>query len=136
VYKCTLCVDRVSVGLEPACIKACPTSCLQFGTKEQMLQKAGARVAQLKAAGFTEAKVYDPQGVGGTSVVSVLAFGTIPEAYGLPADPNIPLSVQFWKSPLKWIGSLAMIGGVIGTFIHYLRYGPKIVKENSAGGGA
>jgi len=24
VYKCTLCVDRVSVGLEPACIKACP----------------------------------------------------------------------------------------------------------------
>src|SRR5205807_10463594 len=23
VYKCTLCSDRVSVGLEPACIKAC-----------------------------------------------------------------------------------------------------------------
>ena len=132
VYKCTLCVDRVSVGLEPACIKACPTSCLQFGTKEQMLQKANARVAQLKAAGFKDAAVYDPQGVGGTSVVSVLAFGTIPDAYGLPADPNIPLSVQFWKSPLKWVGSLAMIGGIIGTFIHYLRYGPKIVKENSA----
>src|SRR3954467_9193911 len=26
--KCTLCVDRTSVGLEPACIKACPTGCL------------------------------------------------------------------------------------------------------------
>ena len=139
VYKCTLCVDRVSVGLEPACIKACPTSCLQFGTKEQMLQKANSRVNQLKAAGFKDAMVYDPQGVGGTSVVSVLAFGTIPEAYGLPADPNVPLSVQFWKSPLKWIGGLAMIGGVIGTFIHYLRFGPKIVREDSgeaAKGGA
>ena len=139
VYKCTLCVDRVSVGLEPACIKACPTSCLQFGTKEQMLQKANSRVNQLKAAGFKDAMVYDPQGVGGTSVVSVLAFGTIPEAYGLPADPNVPLSVQFWKSPLKWIGGLAMIGGIIGTFIHYLRYGPKIVREDdgeAAKGGA
>ena len=132
VYKCTLCVDRVSVGLEPACIKACPTSCLQFGTKEVLLQKASARVKQLQAAGFKDAKVYDPPGIGGTGVVSVLAFGTIPEAYGLPADPTIPLSVQFWKSPLKWIGSLAMIGGVIGTFIHYLRYGPKIVKEDAA----
>jgi Fe-S-cluster-containing dehydrogenase component len=27
VFKCTLCNDRVSVGLEPACIKACPTGC-------------------------------------------------------------------------------------------------------------
>ena len=33
VFKCTLCNDRVSVGLEPACIKACPTGCLHFGTK-------------------------------------------------------------------------------------------------------
>src|SRR5512142_1369441 len=80
VYKCTLCVDRVSVGLEPACIKSCPTSCLQYGTKEQMVQKAKARVAQLKAAGFANAAVYDPSGVGGTGVVTVLAFGDQPEA--------------------------------------------------------
>src|SRR5512146_809090 len=37
VYKCTLCVDRVSVRLERACIKACPTGCLKFGTKEALL---------------------------------------------------------------------------------------------------
>src|SRR5713101_4521637 len=35
--KCTLCVDRVTVGLEPACIKACPTGCLQFGDKSTLL---------------------------------------------------------------------------------------------------
>src|SRR2546430_1772437 len=38
--KCTLCVDRVSVGLEPACIKACPTGCLQFGDKTALLEVA------------------------------------------------------------------------------------------------
>src|ERR1700751_4524390 len=93
VYKCTLCVDRVSVGLEPACIKACPTSCLQFGTKENLLLKANKSGAQLKAAGFTGAGMYGPGGVGGTGVVSVLAFADTPEAYGLPANPTVPLAV-------------------------------------------
>ena len=36
VYKCTLCSDRVGQGLEPACIKSCPTGCLKFGTKTDM----------------------------------------------------------------------------------------------------
>jgi formate dehydrogenase iron-sulfur subunit len=129
VYKCTLCVDRVSVGLEPACIKACPTSCLQFGTKEQMLQKASARVAQLKAAGFTQAAVYDPDGVGGTGVVTVLSHGDKPELYGLPANPTVPLAVEIWKYPLHWLGMFAIVAGAIGTALHYLRYGAKFVKE-------
>lgn len=36
VYKCTLCVDRVSTGQEPACVKTCPTGAIHFGTKEEM----------------------------------------------------------------------------------------------------
>ena len=131
VYKCTLCTDRVSVGLEPACIKACPTSCLQFGTKDQMLQAANKRVAQLKATGFAEATVYDPPGVGGTGVITVLALGNNPEEYGLPRDPTIPLAVQLWKKPLKWLGNLAIFGGIVGVFAHYLRFGPKVVKEDT-----
>ncbi len=125
VYKCTLCVDRVSVGLEPACIKACPTSCLQFGTKDQMLQLANKRVGQLKASGFSQATVYDPPGVGGTGVVTVLALGDQLGAYGLPANATIPLTVWLWKTPLKWIGNLAILAGIAGTFLHYLRFGPK-----------
>ena len=130
VYKCTFCVDRVSVGLEPACIKACPTSCLQFGTKDQMLALANKRVEQLKKNGFDKAAVYDPPGVGGTGVVTVLAFGDKPEEYGLPKDPTIPLAVTIWKKPIKWIGNLAIIGGIVGTFLHYLRFGPKRVHGN------
>jgi formate dehydrogenase beta subunit len=85
VFKCTLCSDRVNVGLEPACIKACPTGCLHFGTKADMKELAENRANQLRE----------------------------------------PLLVRLWKGPLKWIGSLAMFGGVVGVALHYLRYGPK-----------
>ena len=40
-------VDRVSVGLQLACVKACPTSCLQFGPKDAMLEVAHKRVDHL-----------------------------------------------------------------------------------------
>jgi formate dehydrogenase beta subunit len=125
VYKCTMCVDRVSVGLQPACVKACPTSCLQFGTKEQMLAVAEKRVGQLKENGFAQAAVYDPPGVGGTNVVTVLAFGDQPELYGLPRNPTIPLAVRLWKGPLKSLGNLAMFGGLIAAAVHFVRYGRK-----------
>lgn len=52
VYKCTLCVDRVVVGQEPACVKTCPTGAIHFGTKESMKTLAGERVAELKTRGY------------------------------------------------------------------------------------
>ena len=123
--KCTLCVDRVEVGLEPACIKACPTGCLQFGTKEDMVAAGNHRVEQLKANGFQNAMLYDPKGVGGTGVVTVLAHGDHPDWYGLPADPHVPLLVKFWKSILRPIGAVAIVGTVIGAFAHFTKYGRK-----------
>jgi formate dehydrogenase beta subunit len=126
--KCTLCVDRVSVGLEPACIKACPTGCLQFGTKDDMVVLAQRRVGQLKANGFQNATLYDPQGVGGTGVVTVLAHGDHPDWYGLPADPHVPILVKFWKNVLRPIGMVAIFGAVLGAFAHYTKFGPKKVK--------
>ena len=127
VFKCTLCNDRVSQGLEPACIKACPTGCLHFGTKLEMKELAETRAAQLRNhSGFPDAGVYDPSGVGGTHVIYVLHDAKNPEAYGgLPANPHIPWSVQLWKGPLKWLGNLAMAGGLVGLVWHYMRFGQK-----------
>ena len=131
VYKCTMCADRVSTGLQPACVKACPTSCLQFGTKADMLQIANHRVEQLKANGFARAAVYDPPGVGGASVVTVLAFGDQPELYGLPKDPVVPLAVRLWKGPLKWTGNLAIVGGLLAAVFHFVRFGRKEISGSS-----
>ena len=134
VYKCTLCVDRVSSGLQPACVKACPTSCLQFGTKDDMLKIAAQRVDQLKANGFADAAIYDPPGVGGTGVVTVLAFGSQPELYGLPKDPTVPATVRIWKGPMKWVGNLAILGGIFAAAIHYVRFGRKTIPSSQADG--
>jgi formate dehydrogenase beta subunit len=132
VFKCTLCVDRVTEGLEPACIKACPTGCLHFGTKAEMVELAETRAEQLRdVSGFEKAGVYDPPGVGGTHVLYVLHDATNPEAYGgLPKDPQIPWTVKLWKHPLKWLGNFAMLGGLIGLGVHYLRFGPKTVEPD------
>jgi len=127
--KCTLCVDRVGVGLEPACIKACPTGCLQFGTKDDMVARGHSRVEQLQAGGFVNALLYDPPGVGGTGVVTVLAHGDRPEWYGLPADPHVPLLVRFWKSVLRPLGVVAMVGAVLGAIGHFMYQGPKVPPE-------
>jgi formate dehydrogenase beta subunit len=133
VYKCTLCSDRVGAGLEPACIKSCPTGCLHFGSKEDMKFEAEKRVKHLQGNGHTDAGIYDPSGVSGTHVIYVLNDAKHPENYALPADPSVPFFVKMWKGPLKWLGGLGMAVGVLGVFMHYIRYGPKRVDKEEVG---
>ena len=127
VYKCTLCSDRVGQGLEPACIKSCPTGCLHFGTKDDMKELAQNRATQLRDHyGFEKAGVWDPASIGGTHVIYVLHDATQPEKYGgLPANPRIPLVYTVWKSILKPIGLFSVFLGVMGMALHYIGYGPK-----------
>jgi len=127
VYKCTLCSDRVSQGLEPACIKACPTGCLKFGTKEDMTFIAEGRAKQLRDNfGFDKAGVYDPKSIGGTHVIYVLHDATDPERYGgLPANPQIPWSYAMWKWLFKPVlGALSLLS-LFGVLLHYVTIGPR-----------
>ena len=50
-HKCTLCYDRLGVGMEPACAKACPTDSIQFGPLDELRERAQARVSDLQEAG-------------------------------------------------------------------------------------
>jgi formate dehydrogenase iron-sulfur subunit len=123
-YKCTLCSDRVAVGLEPACIKTCPTQALTFGAKEDLLDLAAERVAELHGRGLTRAAVYDPSGVGGTHVVYVLPHGD-PALYRLPTKPQVSPLVAFWRSGLaKTLGVVSMVAVVVGGIFHYMKVGP------------
>jgi hypothetical protein len=43
----------------------------------------------------------------------------------------VPLAVSFWKGPLKWLGNLAILGGLAVAAVHYVRFGPKTDPEDS-----
>jgi formate dehydrogenase iron-sulfur subunit len=131
-YKCTLCSDRVSVGLEPACVKTCPTGAIVFGSKEDMVHHAEERIADLKDRGYKNAGLYDPQGVGGTHVMYVMQHADKPEMYGLPKDPSISPLVSIWKGVGKPLALLVLGLAAVGSFFHYLKVGPNEVEKEEA----
>ncbi len=134
-YKCSLCSDRVNVGLEPACVKTCPTGAIQFGSKDDMLLRGDKRVRDLKERGFQNAGVYNPQGVGGTHVMYVLQHADRPELYhNLPNDPKISPWVSLWKGIAKPLLALGAGVAVLGAFFHYITRGPKEVDDANHGG--
>src|SRR5436853_80419 len=117
--------------LEPACIKACPTGALVFGTKEDMQQHAAERVADLKSRGFEQAGLYDPPGVGGTHVMYVLHHADQPQLYaGLAPDPHISALVGLWKGASKpW--ALALMGlTALAGFFHFVRIGRNRIEDS------
>jgi formate dehydrogenase iron-sulfur subunit len=90
VFKCTMCYDRLGVGEEPACAKACPTESIQFGDLDELRARADRRLEQLHESGVPEARLYgrDPEnGVGGDGAFFLLLDE--PEVYGLPPDPVV-----------------------------------------------
>ena len=126
VYKCTLCSDRVAVGLEPACVKSCPTGALVFGSKDDMIHHADERIADLKSRGFQNAGLYDPPGVGGTHVMYVLQHADQPQLYnGLPDAPQISPLVSLWKGIMKPILGAGLGLVALAGFFHYVTVGPK-----------
>lgn len=131
-YKCTLCSDRVGVGMEPACVKSCPTGALVFGSKEDMIGHAEHRIVDLKERGYSNAGLYDPQGVGGTHVMYVLQHADQPELYhGLPKDPSISPLVSLWKGVTKPLMNLGIGLAALVGFFHYVTVGPNEVEEES-----
>ncbi|GAA0190762.1 4Fe-4S dicluster domain-containing protein [Glutamicibacter creatinolyticus] len=116
--KCTLCYDRIIDGQTPACAQACPTTSIKYGTREDMVDTARTRVAELHAQGLTEARLYganSQDGVGGTGSVFLLLDE--PEVYGLPPDPRVPtadLPQMFKRAGLAAAGMLA---GAAAAFV-------------------
>jgi formate dehydrogenase iron-sulfur subunit len=118
IFKCTLCYDRLGVGQEPACAKACPTDSIQFGELEELRERAAGRAEQLHEAGVVEARLYghDPDdGVGGDGAFFLLLDE--PEVYGLPPDPVVTTRdlPSMWKRVALAGG--AMIAGAVASYV-------------------
>jgi formate dehydrogenase iron-sulfur subunit len=135
-YKCTLCSDRVAVGQEPACVKACPTGAIMFGSKAVMTDWAQERIVDLKSRGFEKAGLYDPQEVGGTHVMYVLHHADRPSLYsGLPDHPRISPVVQAWKGIIKPLALIGIALAAAAGFFHWIVEGPnEVTDEDEAEG--
>jgi len=118
VTKCHLCFDRIGAGMEPACVKTCPTGALRYGDRDELISTA-------KKDGF--GTVYGEKDLGGLG--SIFAFRDAPKLYGMKENPTIPSSVVFWHTYLKPL-SLIGLGGVVGAAaLHYLAVGPHKDEE-------
>ena len=123
-WKCTLCYDRISVGQEPACAKACPTDSIQYGPLDELRERAAMRVEQLHDIGVEDARLYghDPNdGVGGDGAFFLLLDE--PEVYGLPPDPVV--TTRDIPSMYKHAGLAAatLLGGLAAVFTAHGRIG-------------
>jgi formate dehydrogenase iron-sulfur subunit len=109
--KCTLCHDRLKVGLVPACAQACPTQSIQFGPIRELRERAAHRVDALHARGQKDAWLYgaDEKVLGGLNSFYLLVDR--PEVYGLPPDPQLPTRNLFKGSFLA-----ALAGALFGLF--------------------
>jgi formate dehydrogenase iron-sulfur subunit len=117
VWKCTLCYDRISDGMEPACAKACPTDSIQYGPLDELRERAAARVEQLHEQGVDDARLYghDPNdGVGGDGAFFLLLDE--PEVYGLPPDPVVTTRDlgSMWRH--AGAAALTLLGGVAAAY--------------------
>jgi len=67
--KCDMCIDRLSVGMPPMCVKTCPTGTMVFGEREEILPLAQKRLETVKKQ-FPKAFLADFRDV---SVIYLLA---------------------------------------------------------------
>ena len=67
--KCDMCVDRVTAGMLPICVKTCPTGTMAFGEREEILPMAKKRLEIVKKT-FPKAFLADVKDV---SVIYLLA---------------------------------------------------------------
>ena len=120
--KCTLCYDRLEVGLEPACAKSCPTDAIQFGDYDDLVALAERRIETLHERGRTDAYLY---GTGDDLAGGLGAFFLLtapPEDFGLPSAAESPVERNVVPATVAAVaaGAAALVG-TVATFLVTVR---------------
>lgn len=74
VSKCDFCIDRISNGMQPACVHTCPTGCMNYGDEEEMRALAKERLEKVK-------KEYPHAVLGDEDVRVLILFNVDPKIY-------------------------------------------------------
>lgn len=71
IEKCNLCWERLQAGEIPACVEACPTETLLFGTRRELVEEARKRIYREPEKYVNH--IYGENEVGGTSWIYLSA---------------------------------------------------------------
>ncbi|HEX2923383.1 MAG TPA: 4Fe-4S dicluster domain-containing protein [Chloroflexota bacterium] len=116
--KCTLCNDRVTNGLVPACVKTCPAGALSFGPRPEIVARGRQRVHRLASNGHPDASLYGDTTLGGLQRMSILTER--PEVYGLPSNPQTPILAGFWQNVVQPLSEASFGLGILGTAVAFV----------------
>jgi hypothetical protein len=110
IRKCFFCWDkRLVKGEIPACVEACPTEALIFGTRRELLDEARTRIYQNPNRYIHH--IYGESEVGGTSV---LLLSSVPfERFAYRSDMGSQPLPQLTYHVLSRIPDLVTVGGVL-----------------------
>jgi Fe-S-cluster-containing dehydrogenase component len=126
IQKCNLCYERLQQGKKPACVEACPTDTLMFGTKRQLMEIARHRVYSHPDKYVHQ--IYGEHEAGGTGwlYLSAVPFDQIGFRTDLGTTPYPEYTKQFLVSvPLILFGVPAFLLG-----LNELADRKKEVREN------
>jgi formate dehydrogenase iron-sulfur subunit len=113
IQKCRFCSDRISAGLEPACVHTCPTGALEFGERDELIAVAEARIREHPERYVDH--VYGKEEAGGTSL---LYIGPVPfEDLGMPQLGPEPIQektegIMTKATPTVLVGMLVGLSGI------------------------
>jgi formate dehydrogenase iron-sulfur subunit len=118
--KCTFCQDRLNDDIGgPFCAERCPTGALTWGNRDDLLERAKARVSDLKSEGFDGAQLYGENEAGGLHRLTILLDE--PSAYNIPVDPRPPITFSTtWQRVIQPLGYIALGATAVGLVINWL----------------
>jgi formate dehydrogenase iron-sulfur subunit len=116
-FKCTFCSDRQTMGLPPACAKACPTESIKFGRLDEMRLVAQERVKELESRGMNDATLYDPLDTSVKGIHAMFIVRGDPRSYNLPPKPEVPTiyTRDGWRASA--LGAGILVAGALAAFL-------------------
>ncbi len=112
--KCRFCIERISEGLAPACVKACPTGGLTYGDYDEILEMAQQAKAELKAKGY-HPHIYGEEEFGTRKIL--LLPEPIDMYPDLPKNPTKSDDLGLFRDIIRPLGKLTVTASLVGLVI-------------------
>jgi formate dehydrogenase iron-sulfur subunit len=120
VQKCSFCAERIRDGLEPACVKTCPTRAMFYGDYQAVLAEAKKRIG--KHPGRYVDHIFGQKEAGGTNwmYISAVPFKELGFRTNVPA---VPLPSLTWAQLSSMPGKLTAIVAGLSAIAYFRNRG-------------